>query len=299
MMTREPSLPLTAWRKNGKVTAYRGHSIFYQTGGAGAALLCVHGFPTASWDWHALWPELSARFRVIAPDMIGFGYSDKPVEYAYSILDQATLHEELLRTLDVRRVHVLAHDYGDTVAQELLARHEERARRGDDSLSIASICFLNGGLFPETHRARLVQRLLAGPVGPLLGRLLGERSFRASLKAVFGKDTPPSDATLEAFWSLCSHNRGQRVLPKLIGYMAERRRYRERWVGALQSSTVPLRLINGSLDPISGAHMAARYRELVPNADVVALPAVGHYPQVEDPAGVTRAFLAFHEGLAP
>lgn len=298
-MIHEPSSTLAAWRQTGKVTTYRGRSIFYQTGGAGAALLCVHGFPTASWDWHAMWPELTARFRVIAPDMIGFGYSDKPVDHDYSILDQATLHEELLRTLGVRRVHVLAHDYGDTVAQELLARHEERARRGDDSLSIASICFLNGGLFPETHRPRLVQRLLAGPAGPLLSRLLGERSFGASLKAIFGKDTPPSDATLEAFWSLFSHNNGQRVLPKLIGYMAERRRYRERWVGALQFSTVPLRLINGSLDPISGAHMAARYRELVPDADVVALPAVGHYPQVEDPASVTRAFLAFHEGLAP
>ena len=41
--------------------------------------------------------------------------------------------------------------------------------------------------------------------------------------------------------------------------------------------------------------IAARYRELVPVADVVPLPGIGHYPQVEDPAGVLRAFFAFHD----
>jgi pimeloyl-ACP methyl ester carboxylesterase len=68
---------------------------------------------------------------------------------------QADVHEALLRRLGIGRTHVLAHDYGDTVAQELLARElEGRAR-------LHSVCFLNGGLFPETHRARFVQKLLA------------------------------------------------------------------------------------------------------------------------------------------
>jgi len=46
---------------------------------------------------------------------------------------------------------------------------------------------------------------------------------------------------------------------------------------------------------VSGAHLAARYRELVPGADVVELPRIGHYPQIEDPAAVLGAFAAFHE----
>jgi len=84
---------------------------------------------------------------VVAPDLIGFGWSDKPRAYDYSIIDQATLCEGLLRELGAERVHVLAHDYGDSVAQELLARHEERDSRGTPALQ--SVCFLNGGLFPE------------------------------------------------------------------------------------------------------------------------------------------------------
>ena len=79
--------------------------------------------------------------------------------------------------------------------------------------------------------------------------------------------------------------------------MEERRRHRERWVGALQTTVVPLRVIDGLEDPVSGAHMVARYRELVPHPDVVELDGIGHYPQVEDPQGVVRAFLAFHDRL--
>jgi len=80
---------------------------------------------------------------------------------------------------------------------------------------------------------------------------------------------------------------------KLIRYMRERRERRARWVGALQAGVVPLKLIDGAADPISGAHMAARYRELVPAADVTLLEGVGHYPQVEAPQQVLAAFEAF------
>lgn len=84
-----------------------------------------HGFPTASWDWHKLWPEFVKHYRVIALDMIGFGFSDKPINYHYSIGDQADLQQALLTSLGISSIHLLAHDYGDTVAQELLARFED------------------------------------------------------------------------------------------------------------------------------------------------------------------------------
>ncbi len=58
---------------------------------------------------------------------------------------------------------------------------------------------------------------------------------------------------------------------------------------------MPLRLVNGTLDPVSGAATVARYRDLIPNPDVVVLNDVGHYPQVEAPGAVLDAFLAFVE----
>jgi pimeloyl-ACP methyl ester carboxylesterase len=293
----EPTQSLDTWRAAAGSFTHAGHRIAYWTGGDGPSLLLVHGFPTASWDWHRVWPALATRFRLVALDMLGFGFSDKPRRHAYSILEQADLQEALLARLGVARAHVLAHDYGDSVAQELLARHLERRASGAPGLALESVVFLNGGLFPEAHRPRLGQKLLAGPLGPLLSRVVGRGAFARGLAEVFGPRTQPSAADQRDFWMLVSHAGGQRIGHELIAYMQERRDRRERWVGALVASDVPLRLVDGALDPVSGAHLAERYRELVPSPDVVLLPDVGHYPQLEAPEAVLRAFFAFHARL--
>src|SRR6185503_17614561 len=110
--SRMVSAAFEAWRREGQRFVHRGHAIFYRALGEGPALLAIHGFPSASWDWHAILPALVTRFRVIAPDMLGYGWSDKPREFRYSILDQADRLEALLESLAIDRVHLLAHDYG-------------------------------------------------------------------------------------------------------------------------------------------------------------------------------------------
>ena len=87
-------MTLDTWRETGEFSQHRGHRIFYRDAGSGEAVVCIHGFPTASWDWHRVWPRLCEEFRLIAPDMLGFGFSDKPAGYGYSIHDQADLIEE-------------------------------------------------------------------------------------------------------------------------------------------------------------------------------------------------------------
>lgn len=282
------------WRSRGiwRDCAGRRTFIVHDPGPAAPAgtILCLHGFPTSSWDWVPLWSELTKTHRVVAYDFLGFGFSEKP-DVRLRIDEQADISEALIETLDLGYVHLLAHDYGDTVAQELLARDNGRA---DPRLQ--SVMFLNGGLFPETHRARLIQKLLASPLGPVLSRLLGRRAFARSFSAVFGAKTHPSEAELDAFWSIISSDGGRKLFHLGIHYMAERRMNRERWLDALKEAAVPLGLINGSADPVSGAHMVARYRELVPREDfIVELPPIGHYPQVEDPQGVLQAYRSFLE----
>ncbi|MEU4311943.1 alpha/beta hydrolase [Nocardia sp. NPDC024068] len=285
------------WRSSGQRFTHRGHQIFWQSGGTGSggALLCLHGFPTASWDWHLVWPDLCEQFApVLAPDLIGFGWSAKPQQYDYSIADQADLSEQLLREQGVARFHILAHDYGDTVAQEMLARDAERRAAGDTSLVLESVCLLNGGLFPEAHRPRPIQRLLAGPLGPLVGRFGNEKTFAHSLAAVFGPDSRPDDEQMHRFWLLWCSKHGKRNGHKVMHYLAERRARRERWVGALTRPQVPVRFIDGTLDPVSGERMVRRYRQLVSEPDVVELDEVGHYPQLEAPTQTMRAFQEFH-----
>ncbi len=287
---------LPNWKSIGTFTTYCGHQIFTHADGNPSApvLLLIHGFPTASWDWEALWPELTSRYRVLTLDMIGFGFSAKPTNYTYSILDQADLFEQLLAEHNVQEYHILAHDYGDTVAQELLARHNENAERP----KLQSVCFLNGGLFPETHHPLLIQKLLLSPLGSLIARLNNRAQFAQNMRKTFGKQTQPDDALIDNFWQLLKENDGGRILPKLIGYMPERKLHRERWVGAIQKATIPIKLIDGMADPVSGAHMVARYKELIPQPNVTELQNIGHYPQVEAPQAVLKAYLEFRDGLA-
>ena len=291
-------IPLEQWRASARKTEIGGRSIAYWDSEGDAdlqPLLLIHGYPTSSWDWSALWPSLESRFRLIALDMLGFGLSEKPRNERYSIFSQADLQEALLERLGVGEAHIFAHDYGDTVAQELLARHNE----GGLSFAVRSLCFLNGGLFPEQHRARPLQKLGLSPLGPLLGMAMNEARLRKALDEVFGPQTKASDLEIEGHWSLISEQSGHRLLHKLLHYIPERRANRDRWVAALREARAPLRLIDGGFDPVSGEHLYHYYKEMLDGADAVLLDGIGHYPQTEAPQSVLDAFLAFHDALTP
>lgn len=285
---------LEAWYAGGRHVLLQGHRLFLREDGSGEALLLIHGFPTSSWDWEALWPALAAQHRLLAPDLLGFGRSARPPGHRYRIGEQAELCVQALQHAGIEACHVLAHDYGDTVAQELLARQRE----GSLPLRLRSVVFLNGGLFPECHRPVLLQRLLLTPLGPLLARLTSKRRFTANLHRIFGPETPPTQAQIEGFWNLLNQPGGIAALPRLLRYIPERHAQRARWVGALQATSVPIGFINGSLDPISGLHMAARWRDLLPSAPLIELPRVGHYPQLEAPQQVLDAYRRMREHFA-
>lgn len=284
------------WHSRGGTQSLLGHDIFYidapATDEQRGTVLLIHGFPTASWDWWKIWPTLNRHYRLVAMDLLGFGFSAKPSPHDYRIIEQADICEALVRHLGLEQFHVLAHDYGDTVAQEMLARQNEGAGAGHWQSSV----FLNGGLFPETHQALLVQRLLQGPLGFLVRHAFSRASMRQSFDRIFGPDTPATDEELDAFWQLFTRDHGQRNLHRLIQYMADRKQHRERWLEALQQACCPIGLINGSVDPVSGEHMVQRFEELV-GADhfIRRLPKIGHYPQVEAPEAVAEAYLEFLE----
>ena len=284
------------WRQRGEILPLLGRSIFVIDEGSHdlPVIVLVHGFPTSSWDWHPIWDTLGENYRLIALDMLGFGFSEKPNNRDYSIHGQADIVEALVEVKGLNQFHVLAHDYGDTVAQELLARQTEHSSAG----IWLSCCFLNGGLFPETHKALLTQKLLLSPVGKFVNRFTGYSKFRQNFSSVFGRDTKPTEQNLHDFWWLININDGKHLFHNLITYMSDRIKHRDRWVTALQTASMPLALINGSIDPVSGAHMVARYKTLSCRLDYCAeLPLIGHYPQVEAPEEVMQHYITFIEDI--
>ena len=257
-------------------------------------LLCLHGFPSSSFDYHKIWDKLRLRFSILAFDMIGYGFSDKPSNYDYTTFNQVDVLNSLIKNLHIEKLHILAHDYGNTITQELLARREEKRL----SFSIETICFLNGALFPETHRPIAAQKLLISPFGFLFAKLISDAKFKKSLASVFGENTQPTDEEMNDFVQVFKYNDGKRIAHKLIRYMTEREKYRGRWVGAIQGMKQPFRFINGLADKVSGAHLVKRFREVVPHqTDIIELENVGHYPHYEVPETVTEKYFEFHDRI--
>lgn len=282
---------LNDWKESGKYFDFEGKPIFYHLSAkTDEVVLCLHGFPSASFDYHKIWDGLTEKYAVLAFDLIGYGFSAKPVNFDYTTFKQADVLQSLVESLEIKKVHILAHDYGNTITQELLARTEEKRLH----FEIKSICFLNGALFPETHRPILAQKILISPLGFLFGKLITDSIFKKSLATVFGKDTQPPEAELEDFVTLFKYNGGKKIAHKLIRYMTERAKYRERWVGALERMNVPFRFINGLEDKVSGKHLVARFREVLPHQkDIIEYENIGHFPHFEIPDAVLKNYFDF------
>jgi pimeloyl-ACP methyl ester carboxylesterase len=280
------------YQQSASYSEFCGHNIAHWESGTGSSsrqcILLIHGFPSAAWDWHYQWMDLAKSYHVITLDMLGFGLSDKPKSHQYSLLEQADIISAVLEKKGISRCHILAHDYGDSVAQELLSRHESK----ELGFAISSLCYLNGGLFVDSHRPLLSQLLLKGPLGPVLCRFMGKGSLKKSLRSIFGDHTPPAEEDLHILWRLLCVNEGQRVLPAVLKYLDERAVHGERWVKSMQSTELSQYFINGVQDPISGQHMLDRYQELIPHSHTTAVN-VGHYPQLEAPEQVLQLYKIF------
>jgi pimeloyl-ACP methyl ester carboxylesterase len=284
------SIPLSSWTQDRNYFDFEGQKIAYWTAGTGKPLLLIHGYPTAAWDWSFMWTELAKTRRVIACDMLGFGYSDKP-KSGYSIHRQADIQAALLKHCDVTTFDALVHDYGVSVGQELLARRNEQS--GFEGLE--KLCFLNGGLFPEQHRPRGLQKLGISPFGWLMGYVVNRPRFGKAFSQIFGENSKPSVDELDTFWHLMTQNSGKHRMHTLLHYIKDRQRHGDRWVDALAKSKVPLQIINGGQDPVSGKHLYEAVVKRMPHIQATLFEDVGHYPQTEAPERVFDEAMKFFD----
>jgi pimeloyl-ACP methyl ester carboxylesterase len=286
-------MKLQNWKDGGNYFDREDLRIFYRTSRkSDEVLLFLHGFPTSSFDYHKIWGKLGEKFALLSSDLVGYGFSSKPLDFDYTTFNQVDVLQSLLEYLQIKKVHILAHDYGNTITQELLARAEESRL----NFSIKTICFMNGALFPETHRPILAQKILISPIGFLFAKLLSDKRFKEGLASVFGAKTQPTAQELNDFVEIFKYNDGKRIAHKLIRYMRERQKFRPRWVGALKRMKQPFRFINGLADPVSGKHLVARFREVLPHQkDIIELENIGHFPHFEMPETVLEKFFEFHQ----
>lgn len=248
-------------------------------------LLLVHGFPTSSFDWRHVWGDVNQGRRLLAPDLLGYGLSDKP-DRPYSLFDQADLLEHLVGESGLDEVDLLTHDMGASVGGELLARDRE----GDLDFGVRRRVVTNGSVYLDDARLRDVQEELLAMPDAALDEDLPREVVVDGLGALFGRDGPP-EGELAAQWELVSRAGGTRLAPRLIRYLGERRQHEGRWTGAIEEHPAPLTILWGDADPVAVVAVADRLRSARPAADYVRLPGVGHFPMIETPSSFARVVL--------
>lgn len=103
--------------------------IAYYEEGQGTPLLFIHGCPFSSFIWRKIIQQLSDRYRCLAPDLLGLGDTETPAETDLSLRSQMIMILNFLDNLNIKYVHIVAHDHGGAVAQLIAAEYPDRIDR--------------------------------------------------------------------------------------------------------------------------------------------------------------------------
>jgi pimeloyl-ACP methyl ester carboxylesterase len=252
-------------------------------------LLLVHGFPTSSIDWYGVADRLAERFRVCALDFPGYGFSDKPVGWGYSLArDAQLLGHYLTDVVKAENAVVVAHDRGDSVALILAGTHG----------GIERLFLTNGNIFLPLSNLTDAQRVM---LDPAQASTFAENATPELLAVGMGQATywPPRDGDdpeIQALAETFAHQDGIKVIHETIQYLHERSADEERWLETLAESDVPATVIWGLNDTVSPPRVASwvwdRHLMLKPGRNsLYFISDAGHYLQADRPDAFVDAVL--------
>ena len=275
-----------SWRARGRHLRLCGHRIFTVDVPATGPelhppLLILHGFPTSSFDFHAIVDRLATERRVLLFDMLGYGLSDKP-DLAYSFGLHADIAMAYVDAIGVNALSLLTHDVGDTLGGELLARHLE----GGWGVEIAERTLTNGSIYFESTQLSAGQRFLLGLPDQRLpaGAAVDQAAVMAGVTGTFSPGSVVDDEELAGQWEMISSLDGQllRHASSATWRSASGTRPDSR---EPSSATRPRwSVVWGRDDPIAVPAMTERLRRGRPDIRLRVLEGVGHYPMVEAPS---------------
>jgi len=286
-----------AWLASGRHETVAGYRMFVVAVGPAAGdaptVLLIHGFPTSCYDWRGVVERLSQRLRAIAPDLLGFGLSDKPAAYSYSLFQQADTIEELLRKRNVPAAHVVSHDLGTSVHSELLARQAE----GRLKFELQSSTFLNGSMLQWMAKITPFQEQLATnatlPQAIEFCRTMFADRYVPGLQTLMRRPEAITATDAQVMKELLGYQDGNLRLPALAGYMRERYVYADRWLGAIENAKSPVQIVWADGDSIAHVGMGRELARRCPQARYHELAGLGHFLLMEDPAAVAEKIEQF------
>jgi pimeloyl-ACP methyl ester carboxylesterase len=280
--------------------------IFHVEAGDPDAPLVVlaHGFPTSSLDWFDVIDQLAERYRVSAFDFPGYGFSDKPRDWAYSLsLDADLLLHHVRRVLGAQHCRLVAHDRGDSVA---LLTHHRLVTHEDVSPVIDHLVLTNGNVFlPLASLTDFQKRLLDPDLAQTTLELVTPELLGEGLgSATFTPPRPANDPTVAGLVTTFAHHDGIAVLGETIQYLRERAEHELTWLRSLATSSVPATLVWGICDTVApprvAMHVWDHYLVHKPGSNELwFVPGANHYLQNDRPREVVEALVRSFERTGP
>lgn len=282
------------WKENGEFIKVFGHRLFVVDSHALAdssgkkvgaknsqnVLVVLHGYPTSTYDYYKVFPKLAANYRVIMHDHLGFGFSDKPLDYSYSLIEQADMALQLWKQLGLKKVTLLAHDYGTSIATEILTRDNREML----DITIEQFIICNGSIHIELSQLRTIQKLLKNKwTGKWVAKLTNYTIFRKNLRNVFFDKEKLTEQELQDMWMQLEYNKGREVIHLLSNYINERYYFWHRWIGALKATQIPVKIVWAKNDPVAVAEIAKVLAIEIPNNTLHWIDNTGHFPMLENP----------------
>ena len=273
-------------------TAYPFPSSVFDTGsgrmhyvdvGEGPAVLLVHGTPTWSFLYRRVIRDLRADHRVIAPDLLGFGLSDKPTTDAVAPPRQAEQLRALVDHLALDRFALVVHDFGGPIGLSLALDRPEQ---------VARLALFNTWMWPRTDAsARWASRFF----GTRMGRWL-YTSWNFSPNVMLPALThQPLDPAVHAHYQRPFSTPADRHAPWVFArdLAGASDWYAALWNRRDRLRNIPARLLWGEQDPGFGRDALERWQSVFDQVETTTFPDAGHLPQEEAPEAVQAALGAF------
>jgi pimeloyl-ACP methyl ester carboxylesterase len=249
----------------------------YLDEGTGDPLVMLHGNPTWSFYYRALIAGLRTTHRVIAPDHMGCGLSDKPQDYPYTLEQHITNLEALLDSLKLERITLFLHDWGGAIGMGYALRHPERVKR---------FVIFNTAAFPASRIPFRINLCKLPIVGALAVRGLNAFAGLAPSMACTKQErmTPDVKAGYLAPYDSYAHRIAILKFVQDIPMSPAHPTYKlvERIGAGLPAfKDRPMLIIWGEQDWCFTTDFLAEWQQRFPQADVHRIPDAGHYV-VED-----------------
>ncbi|HEV7872213.1 MAG TPA: alpha/beta fold hydrolase [Modestobacter sp.] len=293
---REPAGPGTEWvpvRWTGpdvrtETVLLHGHRLSYRIGGtSGPVLLLLHGLLGSGASFGPALDELARTHRVLAPDLLGHGASEKP-SGDYSLGSLATLVRDLLVVLGVDSATVVGHSLGGGVAMQLAYQFPTTAER---------LVLVDSGGLGRTVSPALRAVALPGAEW-VLPAVFNPYAARAAARLLrpFQRITPPALAQVVAGLATLADAEARAAFVQTARSVIDVRGQRVSATDRLYlAAAMPLLLVWGGRDPVIPVAHAHTLHEQLPGSRLVVFEGAGHFPQVEEPgrfAGVVAEFVA-------